>query len=280
MKKITTFLLSVMSTALIAQIPNPSFENWTSGTPNGWYVVTANTAGSVTQSTNAHAGSYAVQLNTVLQSGFYFPGELWSGAGQTGYFYNTSKPVAVNGWYITNLNGGDELWLGANAKCPNDSVAGSASLFITGNTSVYKQFSLCYVYIKSCAPDSAFISLTLYNSGGMYHAGTYAIIDDLSFGSCATGVPQISKDVDLEAAYPNPASTTCNIIYSIPSNSTVSITLYDINGKKIEDLLGTTFQSSGRYKLPVDVSNLQNGIYIYRVVVNGASYSQKLTVLK
>ena len=115
---------------------------------------------------------------------------------------------------------------------------------------------------------------------GNTHNGSYALVDDLSFGSCLAGIENISNNVTLESAYPNPASTICNIIYSIPVVSSVSIALYDLSGRKVMELLSNSNQTPGRYKLPVDVHALANGVYAYTITANGVPYTQKLVVAK
>jgi len=280
MKKLITLLLSLTSTVLIAQIPNASFENWTAGSPDNWQVITAYLPTTVTQSSSAHAGTYAVQLNSVNVSSYYVGGVIETGTASGGYFLNSGNPVALDGWYKLNSVSGDELSVIASTKCPDDTANSGGTFTDTASTSVYKEFSVCLTYVNSCTADSASIAIALTNTGGFTHSGSVATVDDLSFGSCVNGIAPISNKVTLEKAYPNPASTTCNIIYSIPSNGTVSIDLYDISGRKIKSLLGDTKQTTGRYKLPVDVSNLSNGIYVYTIKVDGQVYAQKLTVAR
>lgn len=275
MKTLTTLLFSAIGSALLAQIPNPSFENWTGSNPNNWNTSNATNPGTVTKSSNAWAGNFAVELNNVSGTG----GAIESGNPSSGNFVNAGNPVALNGWMILNSVGNDQLDLLAStqlATMTNNGLAGFADS--TTNT-VYKQFSACFTYTTGTA-DSASIIFVLTNSSGNTHTGSYAIIDDLSWGSCISDVPEISKDVTLEAAYPNPANDFCNIVYSIPGTSTVSVSLFDISGRKVMNILNNTNQTSGRYKIPVDVSSLANGIYIYTITVDGVPYSQKLSVLK
>ncbi len=134
-------------------------------------------------------------------------------------------------------------------------------------------------YGHTCTADSAFIVMGLVDSNtGTTHSGSYAIVDDLSL--TPAGINEISNNIALEKAYPNPASNICNIVYSIPSSANVSVSLYDISGRQVQNLLTDTQLPRGRYKIPVDVTGLNSGIYIYRVVVNDEAYSQKLTVAK
>lgn len=279
MKKITTLFLSLMSTALIAQIPNPSFENWTAGAPDNWTVYTFFAPGSVTESNTAHAGSHSVSLNSVLVSSRYYGGFIQTGPSLGDMFFaNSGNPAALNGWYQLTTSGGDQFYIQVVAKMGSSAI-GSGSLQIPWAASVWKHFSVCINYTSGTA-DSMSIQLELANGVNPTNPGSVLLIDDLSFGSCTAGIDEIGQNVKLEPSYPNPASTICNVIFSIPGYGRVNADLYDMTGRKVMDLLQSTQMSPGQYKIPVDVSGLANGIYIYRITVDGTTYSQKLTVAR
>lgn len=276
MKKITTIFLSLMSTSLIAQIPNPSFENWSGGNPVGWTDGNSILPGTTTQSNTAHAGSSSCSLNNVGGlGGFVVTGSYAS----TLYFPITGNPGAVNGWYQLTVVSGEGISVTVGTKS-GSSTNGAGTYSGTTSTAVWKQFSAC-VHISSGTADSCTINIQL--TGSPTHTGAFLLVDDLSIGSCipsADGVDEIGHDVKLEPSYPNPASTICNVIFSLPNDGKVNVELYDISGRKVMDLLQNTEMTSGRYKIPVDVSNLASGMYIYRVTVDGQTYSQKLSVAR
>jgi len=276
MKKLTTIFLSLICGAMMAQIPNASFENWTSGSPNGW------TANRVIQTDTAYVGSSAARISSVLVGGNYYGGTLQTGNASTSYFFNSGNFDSICGWYILHSVSGDEIIATGGTQCSNMSVNGAGTWNTATSTAVYKAFGFKMTYSPpACTADSATISFALISISGYTHAGSYAIIDDLRIGSVPAGVNNISTtEVSLEKAYPNPASTVCNVIYSIPSDANVNVSLYDISGRMVKTLLSDTQQTPGIYKIPVDVSSLSDGIYIYRVVVNGQAYSQKLTVAR
>jgi hypothetical protein len=283
MKKLTTIFLLLASTALMAQnIPNQCFDNWTSGVPTGWnsasYQVIPAT---VTQSGTFHGlCTSSVGLSQQQIAGTYFGGEVATGPtpGDPYYLYSGSNPVALNGYYQLTANGSD--YFEATIITKNiTGVNGGASFTSSTSTAVWKEFSVCITYTHNIPVDSISITLQLNTSNG--HAGTTALVDDLSFGTCVNDVPTIDQNnVKLESAYPNPSSTVCNIIYTIPTDGIVSADLYDISGRKLETLLTEGKQTSGRYKLPVDVTSLANGIYIYRIIVDGQAFTQKFTVAR
>jgi hypothetical protein len=278
MKIITTLFCIAFSGIAFAQIPNASFETWNGGNPTQWTTGNSIAAGSATQSSDAYSGNYAVSLNSISGIG----GFVETGDGVDGYFLNSGNPVALNGWYILNSVGGDEFVVLLSTKCPTVSSNGSTNSKYLTSTAVYKEFFACITYNNSCTADSASILLSLTNPSGdgSTHSGSYVIIDDLSWGACTTGVDDIKNTVDLEPSYPNPASDVCNIIYSIPNTATVSVSLYDVSGRKVMDILNNANQTTGRYKIPLDVRTLANGVYIYTITVDGVPYSQKLAVAK
>ena len=50
---------------LIAQIPNPSFESWTGGNPDGWHTYNGDFGIiTITQASPGHTGGYAAQGDT------------------------------------------------------------------------------------------------------------------------------------------------------------------------------------------------------------------------
>jgi len=282
MKKLTTLFLSLASTALMAQnIPNPSFETWAGGVPTSWNSISHNiVAATVTQSaTKHHAGSSSAELTSQQFAGNYYGGDIETGAtiGETYYLYTgATNPAALSGWYQLNANGGDYFQVVISTKT-SGGVSGGQTWNTSTNTAVWKQFDLCINYSNHNPLDSVSILIQLSAN----HANDSAWVDDLSFAACGLDVPTIDPtNVTLEPAYPNPANTVCNIIYTLPGNGNVSADLYDISGRKLMNLLTNSKQDAGRYKIPVDVTSLANGIYIYRIVVDGQTYTQKFTVAK
>lgn len=65
-------------------------------------------------------------------------------------------------------------------------------------------------------------------------------------------------------AYPNPANTTVNIDFNVTA-SPVHLQLFDLVGNVVKDVTLETAQ--GTVKL--DVSDLNNGVYLYNLEVNG-----------
>lgn len=69
----------------------------------------------------------------------------------------------------------------------------------------------------------------------------------------------------LSDCYPNPFNPTTNISFDIPELSTVSLIVYDIQGKSVSNLFNGQIDV-GKYTEKFNGSNLSSGIYFYEMV--------------
>jgi hypothetical protein len=72
--------------------------------------------------------------------------------------------------------------------------------------------------------------------------------------------------------YPNPFKNTTNIVYTLPESGKVRLVLTNIFGQTIKVLVDET-QDAGSYTVTVSNAdvNLSQGVYLYKIEVNGAS---------
>jgi hypothetical protein len=64
--------------------------------------------------------------------------------------------------------------------------------------------------------------------------------------------------------FPNPTSTNLNVCYNLPKEDEITIALFDMQGKLIlQKSLGK--QVSGEQQQTLDVSNLTEGTYVFRI---------------
>ncbi|NNG26868.1 MAG: T9SS type A sorting domain-containing protein [Ignavibacteriaceae bacterium] len=83
----------------------------------------------------------------------------------------------------------------------------------------------------------------------------------------------------LEQNYPNPFNPTTKITYSVPVDAFVNISVYNLLGEKVANLLGTSVKA-GNYEIRFDATNLASGIYIYRMCAGGFVSVKKMMILK
>ena len=88
----------------------------------------------------------------------------------------------------------------------------------------------------------------------------------------------------LGVAAPNPTSGNTVVSYFLDSASEVTVSIYDIAGRKIKTL-EQRFRTAGLYETAWDGTNLDgqpvsSGIYFYRLQAGSATFSKKLVVIK
>ncbi|MDA3871795.1 MAG: T9SS type A sorting domain-containing protein [Candidatus Marinimicrobia bacterium] len=89
----------------------------------------------------------------------------------------------------------------------------------------------------------------------------------------------IPNEYALNQNYPNPFNPTTTISYDLPNSSFVTISVYDITGNLVENLINEN-KEAGSYSVKWNASNISSGIYLYRLVTNDFVSTKKLVLLK
>ena len=78
--------------------------------------------------------------------------------------------------------------------------------------------------------------------------------------------------------YPNPFRNTTQIVYTLPEQGHVKLTVTNMFGAVITTLVDAE-QASGSYTLTVNPSdlNMKSGVYLYQIEVTGATNSYNKT---
>lgn len=120
--------------------------------------------------------------------------------------------------------------------------------------------------------------------------GTYIVTLIINSGSCADTAASIVEVVDITgvsvkelksgslSVFPNPASETFNIVFSIPENAGAGvITIFDLLGRNIQSIPITQSENS----LNINTAYLQNGPYFITLTVNGVIKAKnKIFIIK
>lgn len=75
-----------------------------------------------------------------------------------------------------------------------------------------------------------------------------------------------SSKVELFQNYPNPFNPETGISYQLSSHSHVELKVFDMIGRNIATLVDQE-QHPGNYEVKFNGSNLESGIYLYRIKV-------------
>jgi hypothetical protein len=78
---------------------------------------------------------------------------------------------------------------------------------------------------------------------------------------------------------PNPSKGSTQISYSLPSETQVNLSLFDISGKKVMDMVDVV-QKTGTHYYNLNTSNLKSGMYYYRLDSGNNTSTKKLSVIR
>lgn len=272
------------SAAMLAQIPNDGFENWTNGEPDNWLTDNAPTFYTpVTQTSDAHSGSSAVQGTVVSFSGTAIAPILLSGTDGFGFPF-TDRPASIHGYYkFTPVN--DDYFELIVGFTKNGETAGAGAV-ILGAASSYTEFSTDITWIIPDNPDTAIILITVSNNSSVANVGTTFYLDDLSF-SDVTAVQfnnNVPAEFNLAQNYPNPFNPSTVISYTVPKESFVTLKVYNLLGQEVASLVNEE-QPSGSYKVDFSASgisgtNLTSGVYLYTLTAGSFVQTRKMMLLK
>lgn len=221
MKKALLFLysLTVVSIASVAQLPNPSYENWNSipySEPVPWFTSNSQVipfAGIAPVTQVAGFSGSAVRLETMVSGtdtlGAYIsntPGDPVLGEGGIPY---AVQPIGITGYYRYNLQGNDTALLLVVFKS-NGAIISNDLFKITGtqNTFTFFNFSLTV----SNMPDTVIIAAASSNliSNVGVAPGSFLELDDLAFlgGAVTPPIPGGTFDNWNNMVYETPLGWT------------------------------------------------------------------------
>ena len=83
----------------------------------------------------------------------------------------------------------------------------------------------------------------------------------------------------LQQNYPNPFNPRTSINFSVPYISSISISVFDIQGKFIEKLVDDLYEP-GNYATYLDADDYSSGIYFYRLQTDHSFITRKFIIIK
>jgi hypothetical protein len=128
-----------------------------------------------------------------------------------------------------------------------------------------------------------------YSDGTVVTGQTYVykleIVDnDRSFFSPEVEVAVKRLQLELTQNNPNPFNPTTTIGYTVPMQSLVTLTIYDVTGRFVATLINDS-RSAGRYSAvwngqSASGETVGSGVYFYRLQVGNQSLTRKMVLLK
>ncbi|MBS1494532.1 MAG: zinc-dependent metalloprotease [Bacteroidetes bacterium] len=105
----------------------------------------------------------------------------------------------------------------------------------------------------------------------------------LTIKTHTVGVNNISSVIPTEhklyTNYPNPFNPVTKIKFEIPKDEFVKITVYDLSGKVVSELVNERLQA-GVYETDFDGARLASGTYFYKIETNSFVETRKMVLIK
>ncbi|MGE5363721.1 MAG: M6 family metalloprotease domain-containing protein [Bacteroidota bacterium] len=104
-------------------------------------------------------------------------------------------------------------------------------------------------------------------------------INDSSVEKLIVTAVDVPAVFSLDQNYPNPFNPSTTIRFGIPEDGLVRLTVYDILGQKVSDLVNT-WMSAGYHKVDWNGADIASGIYYYELQCGQFSAFRKMLLLK
>ncbi len=89
----------------------------------------------------------------------------------------------------------------------------------------------------------------------------------------------IPSEFSLYNIYPNPFNPITTITYELPEESYVTISVYDLSGRKLTDIVNST-KLAGIYTIQWDAEDYPSGIYFVKMMTDDYTKTQKVMLVK
>jgi len=97
--------------------------------------------------------------------------------------------------------------------------------------------------------------------------------------SVAIDKESVPTQFKLEQNYPNPFNPTTMISFNLEKDAQTSLVVFDALGREIEEVVSERL-TSGSYRYDFNASNLQSGIYFYKLTSDGMTQTRKMMLIK
>jgi hypothetical protein len=131
----------------------------------------------------------------------------------------------------------------------------------------------------------------ILNESNYYRLAAVDNAGNMSEYSSVVDIAVLSIDLDLipdvyalHQNYPNPFNPVTTLRYDLPEDAMVSITIYDVMGRRVKSLVNTT-QVAGYRSVRWDATNsfgepVSAGMYIYMIQAGQFTKTKKMVLLK
>jgi hypothetical protein len=127
------------------------------------------------------------------------------------------------------------------------------------------------------------INYIFFDAVGGNYVATYGVTTPGNSTGLAAHIIPTPDSTDVELTYylgqnyPNPFNQNTRINYGIPKSGQVDLILYDLQGRPVKMMINT-WKEAGNYIYDLNVSNLNKGVYLYKMHSGNFTAVKKLIV--
>lgn len=162
---------------------------------------------------------------------------------------------------------------------------------ITQLDSLFATIDIAYIYLlmenKRSANVVSNIEYLKPSSFSSFTVNRMQLMNDLLFDD---GVnennqsSQVIKEINLFQNYPNPANPSTTISFSLPEDSNIELSIFNVKGQKVKTLK-KEYLSKGTHNIIWEGNDSNNnkvasGIYFYKLITKGQTYTKKMILMK
>jgi len=195
--------------------------------------------------------------------------------------YTSTCPVTYNDFY----NNGDDQFTGYSpaglgyiysTNANGDSVDYHENIFLDPRFVDQLNWDLNLMEDSPCIDAGDPLSPldpddTVADMGAFYYHQTVGVGD--------VPVSEIPAEYCLHGAYPNPFNPSTTISYQLAENSQVYLSVYDIAGREIADLVNE-YKPAGNHEITFNANDLTSGVYFVRLEAGEFRQVQKVVLMK
>lgn len=266
---------------------NGDFETWqtkTIKTPDNWYLNTNDQGDGVNQTTDAHSGTYAMELNSYLGDNNGLP-RTSSGSIGTGYnqcpkgsgpckyiggYPFTNKKDTLSFYYKYAPSSNDSALVNITFKKNGSQIFSTGKAIHTASTYTYMEVPFNF----GTSPDSVIVEFqsSSWNDTLLSFIGSDLKIDDIRFKSqaLATGIKNYVNEKNIKV-YPNPSSDGVFQIINVEDKDAISV--YNILGESVSAMIKRENGAAS-----VRLSSGAAGIYFIQINSEGKIITEKIIV--
>ncbi len=226
-------------------------------------------------------------------------------AGQVIEYYGETEVEAQGVYYVVNSSGhelpppvvvhtGDVATGSATAESYEGVLIQVSKAWVTNDSLGHGEWEICdgpwdscmvghaaeYSYTPELGDTVSVIGVLRYAYGNFRIDPRYdADIDTTIVGVRVSDLSAIPGSFSLSQNYPNPFNPTTQITFSLPTEAQVRLTIYNIVGQKVAELVNEKLDA-GSYRVNWDAKSFTSGVYFYRIEAGKYRMTRKMVLLK